>query len=125
QSTTHAGPLTVVANQAPGIKNEARHCDVELHRRTYQLVVGQPGRSYALSIAERIGLDAALLARATEILGPDSGRLESLLMLLEQQREQLESEIAANRTAGDLALAEAELLREQIDSLRAREQEVL
>lgn len=123
--TTHLAPLKVFASQAQGVRNAAMRFDIDLLRPTYQLVVGQPGRSYALSIAERIGLDAELLERASEILGPDSGRLESLLMILEHQREQLEAEVAANRTAGELALAEADLLREQIDSLRAREQEVL
>src|SRR5690606_5836855 len=123
--TTHLAPLKVFASQAQGVRNAAMRFDIDLLRPTYQLVVGQPGRSYALSIAERIGLDVELLERASEILGPDSGRLESLLMILEHQREQLEAEVAANRAAGELALAEADLLREQIDSLRAREQEVL
>ena len=123
--TTHLAPLKVFASQADGVRNAAMRFDVELLRPTYQLVVGQPGRSYALSIAERIGLDEELLERAAEILGPDSGRLESLLMILEQQREELEAEVASSRAAGELALAEAELLREQIQSLRAREQEVL
>ena len=123
--TTHLAPLKVFASQATGVRNAAMRFDVELLRPTYQLVVGQPGRSYALSIAERIGLDEALLERATEILGPDSGRLESLLVILERQREDLEAQIASNRAAADLALAEADVLREQIDSLRSREQEVL
>lgn len=123
--TTHLAPLKVFASQAQGVRNAAMRFDVELLRPTYQLVVGQPGRSYALSIAERIGLDDALLERASEILGPDSGRLETLLMILEQQREQLEAEIAASRAASDAAVAEAELLREQIDSLRSREQAVI
>src|SRR5690606_18335669 len=110
---------------AQGVRNAAMRFDVELLRPTYELVVGQPGRSYALSIAEKIGLDDDLLERAGEILGPDSGRLESLLVILERQREELAVEIEANRAATELALSEAELLREQIDTLRAREQELL
>ena len=123
--TTHLAPLKVFASEVQGVRNAAMRFDVELLRPTYELVVGQPGRSYALSIAEKIGLDEELLDRAGEILGPDSGRLESLLVILERQREELAAEIESNRAAGELALAEAELLREQIDTLRAREQELI
>ena len=123
--TTHLAPLKVFASETPGVQNAAMRFDVERLRPTFELTVGQPGRSYALAIAERIGLPEALLARASEILGPEGERLESLLETLETQRRQLERELAAAEAARDQALGEARLLREQIDSLRAREAEVL
>src|SRR5690606_32869783 len=123
--TTHLAPLKVFASQAEGVVNAAMTFDLEHLRPTYRLAVGQPGRSYALAIAERIGLDAGLLARATELLGADAGRLESLLATLEEQRAALTAERDEARRRTQLAVKEAEGLREQIGKLRAREEELM
>ena len=123
--TTHLAPLKVFASETPGVQNAAMSFDVDNLRPKYQLVVGQPGRSYALAIAERLGLPDALLSRAVEILGPEGTALENLLETLQEQREGLEGELAEARRAREQSVREAELLREQIERLRAREDEVL
>lgn len=122
---THLAPLKVFASETAGVQNAAMSFDVEALAPRFELVVGQPGRSYALAIAERMGLADALLERAQEILGPEGAALESLLQTLENQRDALaeaQLELAEER---DQAAREAGLLREQIDRLRAREGEVL
>lgn len=123
--TTHLAPLKVFASQADGVVNAAMRFDLEELRPTYELVVGQPGRSYALAIAERIGLDAQLLGRASELLGEEAGRLETLLATLEEQRAWLTAELDEARRTSDIAVKEAEVLREQIAKLREREEELL
>ena len=123
--TTHLAPLKVFAAGADGVVNAAMRFDLERLGPTYQLVIGQPGRSYALAIAEKLGLDEPLRSRAAEILGSEAGRLESLLETLEHDRAELEEERDEARRLGDRALAEAELLRTQIETLRTREQELL
>lgn len=123
--TTHLAPLKVFASETAGVTNAAMRFDVERLRPTYQLIVGQPGRSYALSIAQRLGLPADLLARAAELLGPEGERLETLLATLEKQREQLEQQLQDAQASNRRAVAEAGLLREQIAMLRAREEELL
>ncbi len=123
--TTHLAPLKVFASEADGVVNAAMAFDLEHLRPTYRLVVGQPGRSYALAIAERIGLDGALLERAAELLGEDAGRLEALLATLEEQRAALTAERDEARRRSEVAVKEAEVLREQIGKLRAREEELI
>lgn len=123
--TTHLAPLKVFASQADGVVNAAMRFDLEELRPTYELVVGQPGRSYALAIAERIGLDGDLLARASELLGEEAGRLERLLATLEEQRALLTTERDEAQRTSDVAVKEAEVLREQIAKLREREEELI
>ena len=123
--TTHLAPLKVFAAGTDGVVNAAMRFDLENLGPTYQLDVGQPGRSYALAIAERLGIDEQLRDRAADILGSEAGRLETLLETLERDRAELEEERDEARRLGDEALAEAELLRAQIETLRAREQELL
>jgi len=123
--TTHLAPLKLFAAQTPGVENAAMQFDVAELRPRFELVVGQPGRSYALSIAERLGLPDALLKRAREILGPEGVGLEALLELLEREQEKLLAERSELQAAHAQTLQEAELLRAQIAMLRQREQEVL
>jgi DNA mismatch repair protein MutS2 len=123
--TTHLAPLKVFASETLGIQNASMRFDVEKLLPSYQLVVGQPGRSYALSIAERIGLSHQLLERASDILGPEGERLESLLQTLESQRVKLAEELLKAEDAREQALNEAMVLKEQIDRLRSQEAQVL
>ena len=123
--TTHLAPLKVFASRTEGIVNAAMRFDVDRLQPTYRLTVGQPGRSYALAIARRLGLGEDLLERAAELLGPEGERLEALLEELETQREALKAELDEARGARDRARDEAELLRSQIERLRDREAEVM
>ena len=123
--TTHLAPLKVFASETLGIQNAAMRFDVEKLLPSYQLVVGQPGRSYALSIAERIGLSPELLERASDILGPEGERLESLLQTLESQRIKLAEELLNAEDAREQALNEAMILKQQIERLRSQEANVL
>ncbi len=123
--TTHLAPLKVFASEVEGVRNAAMRFDVERLEPSYELVVGQPGRSYALSIAERLGLGKELLERAAELLGPAGERLESLLETLEEQRAALQSELEDARQAGERARHEAQLLRDEITRLRGREEALL
>ncbi|MFO8150527.1 MAG: Smr/MutS family protein [Trueperaceae bacterium] len=123
--TTHLAPLKVFAAQRAGVRNAAMRFDVERLRPTFELVVGQPGRSYALAIAERVGLSPELLARAHEVLGPEGARLERLLETLETQRAALQAQLDEAEGARAAAVAEAELLRAQIERLRAQEAALL
>jgi DNA mismatch repair protein MutS2 len=123
--TTHLAPLKVFASETAGTINAAMNFDLDRLRPTYQLVMGQPGRSYALAIAERLGIPLGLLERASEILGPDGERLEVLLAALEEQRADLQLDITEAQVVRDQARKEAEALRSQIENLRAREAQVL
>jgi DNA mismatch repair protein MutS2 len=123
--TTHLAPLKVFASKTKGLQNAAMSFDIRRLQPEFKLLVGQPGRSYALAMAEQLGLPTDLLERAREILGPEGAGLESLLETLEAERRGLEADRAEARSAQQQAVSEAELLREQIAMLRQREDEVL
>ncbi|MDR9390647.1 MAG: endonuclease MutS2, partial [Trueperaceae bacterium] len=123
--TTHLAPLKVFASDAAGLRNAAMRFDVDALAPTFELVVGQPGRSYALAIAERLGLPDAVLARAAALLGPEGGRLERLLEALEDQRESLAASRAEAERDAAAARERAGELEAEIARLRAREDELL
>ena len=71
--------------------DQMRNASVELApttlEPTYQLSVGLPGRSYALAIAARHGLDAGVVEQARSMLGPAQQGAERLLQELHQERQ--------------------------------------
>jgi DNA mismatch repair protein MutS2 len=123
--TTHLAPLKVFASERSGIANAGMRFDVDGLLPTFELMPDQPGRSYALAIAERMGLPQGLLDRASELLGPEGERLERLLSELERQRGDLQARIEEAERAAASATAESEALRVEIERLKAREEELL
>ncbi|MEZ4632438.1 MAG: endonuclease MutS2 [Deinococcales bacterium] len=122
---THLAPLKVFAAETTGIQNAAMQFDVSALKPKYELVVGQPGRSYALAIAERIGLPASLLTRAQVLIGEKGAELETLLETLETQREELSEKLLEAEVARDEAIQEAKTLRKHISALRQQEAQVI
>lgn len=88
--TTHYLNLKVMANKTPGIVNGAMAFDEKNLLPMYKLIIGKPGSSYTFSIAERIGLDPALIARARKLVEEDHFRLDKLLNRTEQDLREIE-----------------------------------
>lgn len=108
-ATTHYGDLKAFAFSKPGAMNASVEFDSETLRPTYRLLIGIPGRSNALAVAERLGLRKDILDRARRQLRTDDVRMEDMIRQLEMIRRQTESELTQARQARQ----EAERLREQ------------
>ncbi len=109
---THYPELKVYAHRTPGVRNASMEFDPETLQPTYRLLLGLPGRSNALIIARRLGLDPAILREARRRLTPDQRDTEDLLASIqehEQAARKAREEAEALRQA--LAQKEAELRR--------------
>lgn len=90
--TTHYLNLKVMANKVPGIINGAMQFDEKNLLPLYKLQVGKPGSSYTFSIAERIGLDKKLIAKARKLVDEDHFQLDKLLNSTEQDLQKIDKE---------------------------------
>ncbi len=90
--TTHYLNLKVMANKVKGIINGAMQFDEKQLLPLYKLQVGQPGSSYTFSIAERIGLDKRLIAKARKLVDDDHFQLDKLLNSTEQDLQEIDKE---------------------------------
>lgn len=116
-ATTHLGALKALAGEDERVVNASLQFDAEALRPTYRLRRDRPGRSYALEIAERLGLPAELVDEARSRVGGEERRLEGVLSELE----------ARERELSDLKDEVEELrsrLRRRQDELDARREEV-
>ncbi len=115
-ATTHHGALKVFAHATEGIVNASAEFDAQTLQPTYRLLMGAPGRSNAIAVAQRLGMPAAVLERARAHTAPETADIEGLLADLQQQRAQLEAAQRAEQIARD----EAESIRRDLAQRRDR-----
>ncbi len=110
-ATTHFGELKALKYSDPRFENASVAFDVETLSPTYRLQWGIPGRSNALAIATRLGLEQAVVTAAAVQLEPGgAGDVNRVIEGLELQRQQQQE--AAEAAAA--LLARTELLHEEL-----------
>ena len=120
-ATTHHGELKAYAHTTPGITNASVEFDPETLAPTYHLTIGLPGRSNALTIAERLGLPKELIATARDSIAPDQAQVESLLTDIRRERD----DAISARLAEERARNEAEETRAQAKATQTEAEERL
>ncbi len=110
-ATTHFGELKALKYSDSRFENASVAFDVDTLTPTYLLQWGIPGRSNALAIARRLGLDSSLIEHAQELIESNVGEdVNQVIVGLEEQRkrQQLAAESAAT------LLARTEILHEEL-----------
>ncbi len=129
--SSHYSQLKLYAFSTPRVENASVEFDVETLSPTYVLTIGLPGRSNALAIAQRLGLDEGIVARARGMVSDEDLQADALLARVRaasEAAEEAQSEAETGRTRSreleaDLRrrLRELEETRQQtIDEARAQ-----
>ncbi len=84
---THYPELKTFAHATKGVINASLEFDLDTLKPTYHLILGLPGRSNALAIAERLGLAKEIVDDARTELSPTDLRAEDLLDEIHRQRD--------------------------------------
>ena len=129
-ATTHDDVLKAYGATTEGVACAAFGFDPETFAPTYRLVYGSAGRSLALEIAGRLGLDPEIIDAATELRSAREAQLADHLALVDEDRRQLDelrrtldqrqAELAERATR--LTEGETELERRERTSRRDLEQ---
>lgn len=123
-TTTHYDSLKALAHGDPRFRNAAMEYDLDALAPTYRLRDHVPGRSYALDIAERMGLPKGVLARARALAGASTVGLEDVIRRLETREAALEKEGKALAAARADVEAVAGQGKAAAEKLLAREREL-
>ena len=132
--TTHHRTVAALAEQLDGLENASVELDPVTLAPTYRVTMGLPGRSYAMEVAERLGLDAGVLRAAKRYQDPVHREAEELLAGIQQERhrtrEKLNEAEEAQQRAAELSheledrIQELELAQAQVvDDIRRELQE--
>ena len=87
--TTHHPELKVYGVETPGVRNASVEFDLETLRPTYRLIVGLPGRSNALAIAERLGLRQTIIKDARGMVATEDLAADDLLDEIQRTRTEI------------------------------------
>ena len=121
-ATSHYDALKTYASTTDGVASAAFGFDAETFAPTYQLMYGTPGRSLALEIAARLGLNPSVVAAARENLTAREAQLAEHLAKIDRDMRALEHEQRLlSRERETLEAAEARM-RQREDALRQREE---
>ena len=116
-ATTHHPALKAFAAGHPRTRNASVEFDLATLRPTYRLRLGIPGSSNALEIAERLGLDAAIVADARTRMSARALDLEQAIADAQAKLAAAERERSASAAARSAAERTRRTLDERIDEL--------
>lgn len=123
--TTHHRTVAAFAEGTLGMMNASVDLDPTTLRPTYHLTMGVPGRSYAMSVAQQLGLPEQIMEQAKHLLEPQYMQFEDWLNELQRQRTQLKIMLEEAEQAKLDAQATKKSLDTELEDLHSRREDIL
>ena len=114
--TTHLGELKLEAHEHVGYTNASMAFNPDTLSPTYQLIMGVPGTSNAITIAQKLGLSVSVIEKARRYLTTPERDTAALIEELEHTKRKLTEEL----TEAQRLREEAEIAYQEWDTQRTR-----
>src|SRR5947208_4563258 len=121
-ATSHYDALKTYASTTDGVASAAFGFDTATFAPTYQLLYGSPGRSLALEIAGRLGLNPSVVTAARENLTAREAQLAEHLAKIDRDMRALEHEQRLAAKERETLQAAETRMHQRDDALRQREE---
>ena len=105
--TTHYGKLKEYSLSTDRVENASMEFDLQTLAPTYKLIMGMPGSSNALAIAQKLGMRQDIIDYARENVADEKASFEQALQSADDIRKQYEAQLA------EVELIKKKLLDEQ------------
>ena len=124
-ATTHHRAVAAHAEGHPRMSNASVQLDAGSLLPTYELTLGVPGRSYAMSVAANLGLPGPIMEKAKSLIEPRHVLFEDWLSELQRDRQRLREQTEEMERAGAQVRLLRRELEERIDYLVTHREEML
>lgn len=122
--TTHYTNLKHFATETEGIVNGAMLYDRHMMRPLFQLEIGNPGSSFAIEIARKIGLPEIVIQEASELVGADYINMDKYLQDIARDKRYWENKRQNIRQKEKHLEEITEKYEKELNSLAAQKKEL-
>lgn len=123
--TTHYQNIKHFAEDTDGLVNGSMLYDRGRMAPTFRLSIGNPGSSFAMEIARKIGLPASIISEAEEIVGSDYIDIDKYLLDIARDKRYWENKRLAIRQKEKKLDSTLEKYEEDAETLRRSRREIL
>jgi DNA mismatch repair protein MutS2 len=123
-ATTHHGALKILAEEYPQIRNASLEFDKETLTPTYRFQIGYPGSSYAIEIAQRLGMPREVIEKAQELVGSKERDLGLLLESLERDLKTVRENRKALDEQTKISEELVNLYKDKLENLESKERDL-
>lgn len=124
-ATTHYAEIKLYAMKTENVQNASCEFDIKTLNPTYHLSIGVPGRSNALLICERLGLDKDIIEDARYGMSVEDRRFEDAISEIDDLRAELNIKETEIENALLEAQRELEAARKESDTIKAKAEKEL
>lgn len=123
--TTHYQNLKHFAENHQGVRNGAMLYDRQKMEALFQLQIGNPGSSFAIEIARKIGIPAEVIQRATSIVGQEYVSADKYLLDIVRDKRYWEDKRQNIHEKEKRMEATIQRYEEKIEGLRQEKKDIL
>lgn len=110
-ATTHHRAVAHYVQEQPGMVNASVDLDPQTLDPTYRVTMGLPVRSYAMTIAARMGLAPNIIEHAKSLMSPSQAATDDLVQELRAERQLVEQ----LHQDAEIALAQARVQQTEVE----------
>ena len=123
--TTHYQNLKHFAEDTPGVVNGAMLYDRQKMAALFQLQIGNPGSSFAVEIARKIGIPEEVIADATELVGREYVNADKYLLDITRDKRYWEGKRQTIHSQEKQMVQTIEHYEKEIEELRTKRKEII
>ena len=123
--TTHYQNLKHFAEDTEGVVNGAMLYDRQKMAALFQLQIGNPGSSFAVEIARKIGIPEEVIADATELVGREYVNADKYLLDITRDKRYWEGKRQTIHSQEKQMVQTIEQYEREIEELRSKRKEII
>ena len=123
--TTHYQNLKHFAEDTKGVVNGAMLYDRQKMAALFQLQIGNPGSSFAVEIARKIGIPEEVIADATELVGREYVNADKYLLDITRDKRYWEGKRQTIHSQEKQMVQTIEQYEKEIEELRGKRKEII
>ena len=124
-ATTHQRGIANFVQEQTAMVNASVGLRPNSFEPTYTITTGLPGRSYALAVANRMGIQNEIIECARAMLAPGERESEKMLTELEEQRAMVDSRLATLQTELDETVAIRKKFEDKLNDVEFEKERIL